>query len=420
MDDINLASNNTKTQKKVKTGRKAWQYLFDIIIKTILCSAVISINFTLFANAGSYNLFSSATYGNLEAIYIYAAITSLSFVLILIASFIRPLENIVLSAVFALFAVAVINQFGLFEKQSGLLLLFDGLFSEDINIILYEHSHMITALIVFVVFWIILSLLSRSFIFYLTLGACAILGWLISEAYLNPEVKYFKEVAGLPNLKKENMGKNVIFLSFNDLTSINNLKNMNNDKQPNEYLSKTYNNIVGFYNTNNFTLYPNALVEHPDDAFANLVLSYNAKNLDVSAEDNILSSSAKEEYFDFKSLQQNKIQLKNNPLYDMLRKNDYKINVFQTRDIDTCYVNNKLSVSSCIEKINSPILLNGEQFTTFDKLVVLISQWLESTGMVNSINPLLKTLEYAGSLIPSEFAPKSVELGKVYSYNAIT
>ena len=163
-------------EKKVSKKRNAGQYLFDIIIKTVLCASVISIDFTLFANSGNYNLFFTSPFGNLEAIYVYVAIIAVSFILMFIASFVRPLENITLSAVFALFVVAVINQFASFDKKSGLLLLFDGMFSEDVNILLYQHAHLITAITVFVIFWIILSFLSRSFIFYITLGVCAVLG----------------------------------------------------------------------------------------------------------------------------------------------------------------------------------------------------------------------------------------------------
>jgi hypothetical protein len=103
----------------------------------------------------------------------------------------------------------------------------------------------------------------------------------------------------------------------------------------------------------------------------------------------------------------------------MLRKEEYKINVFQTRDIDTCYVNDKLSVSSCKEKIISPIFIDLEQFNTLDKTVILTSQWLESTKLINSTNPLLKILEFGKPIIPEEFSSKNVDLGKVYSYNSI-
>ena len=168
MDDIQIDSKNQKSSKKSKKSRSAWQYMFDLIIKTILCGVILSIDFTLFANAGSYNLFSSAMYGNLEALYIYAGIGAVSFILMFISSFVRPLENIVLSIVLALFTVAIINQFATFEKHSGLLILFEGIFSDEANVFMYKNSHMIIALLVFVVSWIILSLLKRQYIFYIT------------------------------------------------------------------------------------------------------------------------------------------------------------------------------------------------------------------------------------------------------------
>ncbi|MDD7312915.1 MAG: hypothetical protein PUH03_00965, partial [bacterium] len=69
MDDIQLDIEDPRqtSAKKIKVSvqkkakrRTFWQYLFDLIIKTVLCSVLIGLNFTLFANAGSYHLFSSA------------------------------------------------------------------------------------------------------------------------------------------------------------------------------------------------------------------------------------------------------------------------------------------------------------------------------------------------------------------------
>ena len=420
MDDVKIASKPQAPVKIKQNGRKAWQYIFDVIVKTLLCSAIISIDFTLFANSGSYNMFSSAVYGNLEALYIYAGILSVSFILVFVASFIRPLENILLAIIFGLFTVVIINQFATFDKQSGLLLLFDGIFSDKANIILYEHSHAIIFTAIFLISWIVISSLKRSFLLYLTVGAYALLGWLISEAYFNPQIKYFNDVAGLPNLKKETMGENLIFLSFNDLTSINNIKKINSDKtQDNVSIEKTYKNALGFYNKNNFTLYPNALVEYTENPFLNLIQSYNAGDLSKTSDDNLLQVITNESYFNFKTLQNDKIYMKNNTLYDMLRKNEYKINVFQTRDIDACYVDNNLVVSSCKEKINSPISLNSEDFTVYDKLVLLAGQWIESTKLVKSANTILKPLEYAQPYISKEFSSKGIDLNKVYSFNSI-
>ena len=57
--------------KSVSKKRSVGQYLFDVIVKTILCASVISVDFTLFANSGNYDLFFTSPLGNLEAIYIY-------------------------------------------------------------------------------------------------------------------------------------------------------------------------------------------------------------------------------------------------------------------------------------------------------------------------------------------------------------
>ena len=126
MDDIHLedprkfsAKQIKKSVEEAKYKRTFWQYWFDLIVKTILLATIISLDFTLFANAGSYNLFSSSTWLNTEAQYIYIAIVAFSFLFMFIASFFRALENFILSLSFAVLGVALINQFATFEKKIG-------------------------------------------------------------------------------------------------------------------------------------------------------------------------------------------------------------------------------------------------------------------------------------------------------------
>ena len=164
-------------------------------------------------------------------------------------------------------------------------------------------------------------------------------------------------------------------------------------------------------------MYPNALVGDDDNAIDSLAKSFNSEK---TGDDTLFAQEIlRDGYFDFSVLHNDKMVLKSNSLYDLLRKEGYKINVFQTGELDTCYVNNVLSVSSCVEKINTPITLIGEEFTTLDKLMVLLVQWIDSTGLVSTINPVLRMLEQIIPGLPNEFKAKNVELGKVYSYNSI-
>ncbi|MCQ2741510.1 MAG: hypothetical protein MJ210_05295, partial [Alphaproteobacteria bacterium] len=94
----------------------------------------------------------------------------------------------------------------------------------------------------------------------------------------------------------------------------------------------------------------------------------------------------------------------------------YNINVYQTEDIDTCYLNNKLSVISCKEKISIPMSMNGN-FSLIEKILLLTSQWLSSTGLVSDINPVLNALKYLD--IDSQIAPFGFSTDKLSVVNSI-
>jgi hypothetical protein len=122
------------------------------------------------------------------------------------------------------------------------------------------------------------------------------------------------------------------------------------------------------------------------------------------------------DYFDFTALQQDKLYLHDSSLYNTLKSNGYTINAFQTRDIDICHLNDKVAVAQCKEKINMPISLNGEHFSTIEKTILLSAQWIQSTGFVSSINPALKLLSYV--LPYSEIAPIPFNVSKLYVLNS--
>ncbi len=422
MDDIHLEDPRKYSAKQIREARakaaqhrSVWQYLFDLFVKTLICAALISLDFTLFANAGSYNLFSSSIRLNIEAEFIYLGIVVISFILMFIASFFRWLENVVLSLCFALMTIAVINQFALFEKQSVLLVFFNGIFSDTVNVILYEYALWIVGLIAYIAFWLLLKLLRRSFLFYFMIGLFAVLGWILSEAYLNTSSQYFRTSVASPTLRSETFGENLVFLSFNSLTSPNNLRNMYQSSKQHLNIKNSFDNALGFYQNNNFKLYPNAVVQNPNDPFMNLIAAYNPDSgKDASA--HILNSVTKDTYFDFTALQTDKLYLKDSSLYDMLRKDKYNIHVYQTRAIDTCYLNNKISTSACMEKINTPISLTNGQFSIAEKTILLAGQWLNSMGLKFSLNSVLTMAEY----IPFDLGikPLNFDLNNLYALNS--
>lgn len=422
MDDIHLDDPRKFSAKQIKVEieqsvgkRSVWQYLFDLLVKTFILAALISIDFTLFAKAGNYKMFTSTSMLTLEVQYIYATIALICFVVMLLASFRPKLENAFLSLGVALTVIAIINQFATFEKHSGLLIFFSGIFSDQVNGWLYEYSFWIIGLCVFALAWFIMNRLRRSIMFYMMCGLALIWGWILSEAYFNTSSQYFRTVASSPTLKDETSNERLVFLSFNNLTSPNNLQKMSTQPKQNINMQKSLGNLLGMLTEYNFILYPNALAKNSNDEFLNLMATYNFGSADNDTS-YVMNSAMRDEYFDFSALQDDKLYVKDNALYSLLQKEGYKINVYQTRDVDTCYVNNKLAAATCLEKVNMPIALDDPKFTRWDKTFLLAAQWLNSTGFVKSFNPLLKGLEY---IIPgNKVKPIGGEVDRLYAINS--
>lgn len=423
MDDINFEDPRKSSAKQLKQssedkrkkGRSFFNYLFDLVVKTLLLFTLIAIDFALFANAGSYNMFAGGFALTTEAGYIFLGILLISFILMLAASFIHPLENIVIAMAAAILTLALINQFAAFDKKSVLTVLLHPILDDTISNSVYNHSFAIIALVVFVVVWLLLCLLKRQIYLYLTLAVISVLAWVVGEAYFKTSSQYFRTIAASPALRSEKYGENLIFLSFNNLTSPLNLERLSQKASQYIPIRNSYNNALGFYTQNDFTLYVHALVQEPNKPFNNLIGSYNPDMSDLPTEHTSTSVIATN-YFDFTALQQDKLYLRDSSLYNTLKSSGYTINAFQTRDIDICHLNDQVAVAQCKEKINMPVSLNGEHFSTIEKTILLSAQWIQSTGFVSSVNPALKLLSYV--LPYSEIAPIPFNVSKLYALNS--
>ncbi len=397
MDDIRVdddprrqSAKKLKNKVVEKKQRGFGGFLVDWFIKSLLMSIVLAIDFTLFVNSGNYKIFTDYGDINIEAMFIYAGIAAISFIVVLLFMIIIPLEDVLLSAVFAATGIAIINQFATFDKQSGLIVLVGEWLSNDVNALLYQYFYWIAGAGVFLITFILLKLLKRSGAFYLTLLLGGLCGWLVSESYLNPNKVLFRQVVSNASKAKSNEGKNLVFLAFNNLTSINNLKNISSDnKLP--IADKTWQNALAFLTRNDFVIYPNAVVDNSAKPFQNLYNLYNLNDTDAHG-DSFISQYA---YFDFNLLQPEKSYLDKSSLFNALKDQGYEINAYQINRINICRLGNGNMVTSCYEKVNYPIVLPADKVSITDRIIILASQWIVSTGLVKDINPVLNVIRYA-------------------------
>ena len=418
MDDIRIEDDPRKqSAKKIsrnqnnKKSRGFLGFMFDLVVKSLLLFIILAIDFTLFANAGSYSVFTSYGSVNMEATLVYGGIAAISFVLVFLSMLILPLDNILLAAVVAVTGVTIINQFAVFDKNSLLLILFDDVFSEDVNVILYKYSHWIIGGFLFIVFYIIFKLLRRSLMMFFTIAMGCLLAWVLSFSYLDSYRPFFRQIAVNPSRVDGDLGRNLVFLSFSNLTPPSNfISAQNKDKLSSGFKTFNYNHL-GFLTENNFTVYPNAFMSKEGSAFDNLREIFNPN--DEKGQNNS-SVVVTDKYFNFDAIQSDKQYIDRSSLLEMLKKQGYEFNVYQNSDIDICNLDDGKLINSCNEKVNYPFMLSTDKGSLIERSMLLFSQWLVSTKFIDCVNPVLSVVRY----LVDGITPYSFHVNKLNSVNS--
>lgn len=404
----------SREQEEIRSKRRKRslrQYLTDFLLSSLLAAIFVSIDFTLFAGAGSYSMFTPAQNLASESSYILITVFTAALVFSWLFSFSRWAQYMIPAAAFGFLIFAVFNQFALFDRGSFLASSFGALFNADLAAIFITSSHIITAVFAAFVLWIFLLRSRRSTMAYFT--GIVLLSWagLLSEAYFNPVSRNFKTAyepyktaAAAP--AKSDQAKRFIYLAFPGLGSYNGLNDLisvkSGQRDYNQTIQTAKDSMLGFYANNNFNFYPHAYVDQ-NNPFLNLTETFNPVNFGKDPADYTLNNVLLKSFWNFNNIADSKIYLKDNKLFDSFRKNNYELKVYQSRGIETCYVNNELAVSKCVEKSNLPMNFNGTSFTTLQKSALLGAQWLESAGLVNdftSLTPLFKLIA-SGNNVPA-------------------
>lgn len=395
MEDIFLddprqqsAQNISRKQKeKKKNKRRLREYLVDLFIKSLLLAALIGIDFTLFAEAGSYNLFTAEQTLAPEAMWIYAGIAIFSFAVIFLFSFSLTLQNLMIGIGCGFLLLAMFAQFALFDSHSFLATYFNNVQIAGISDILANYSHLASALILVILVFVFLSFAKRSTQTYLLGILLLILGGLVSEAYFNPRTRTFDTLASLEEESSHPDSRNVVIIALQNAPSYYQLLSFDEQKKD-ASIQQTLNNILGFYQQNNFTYYPYAYVKHNNNPYLNMVSSLNP-NTDKEPEHLLLSDVIMNSYWDFKNIGHSKIYLKDNQIFDNYTKKDYNLRIYEGDGIELCDINSRLSVNRCVRRTGLPISFEDLNISTQQKAALLAAEWLESTSFIKGIDPIL-------------------------------
>ncbi len=385
-----LKNENNRDKTTIKKKRSFPIYMVDWVEKSIIVATLLIMNFILFANAGSYNIFSSEIILRPEVIYIIAGLGVFSILLMYLVSFSSFLQNLLSALILALFILAMFSQFALFDKESMFSGWIASYFGDNIGVMFNENSHIIFTVAASVFFFFFLSLSSRITIAYFIGILLIITAGIGFDTYLNAHrntgfrTTYSRKIAD-----SYYDGKKFVFLAFPDFTSYNYLRDLQDNKPArkayNDKIKSAMDTMLGFYAENNFNFYPNAYV-NTTDPYLNLTRTFNPQTRSEDTAENTLSSVVLNSYWNFKDLSNQYLYLKNNKIYDTFLKANYDIKAYESRGIEICYTNNQPSVSKCIKKQNLPIKLENLNLSLGQKIGLLLAQWVESTGLISDFS----------------------------------
>lgn len=416
MDDIYLTTSSGKKGTKVvkikkQKRRNFFQFLTDLIIKTLFVALILSIDFTLFANAGSYTLFEANSLPQIEAIWVYGTILTISLVVMFVCSFSLTLQNLLISLTAGFTLLAIFNQFALFTPDA-ILLPYAQKFGLPIENIFSSFSHYILAIILVFVTFFIFTYARRKTQFVLLIGLLLFQGYLFAQSYMDTSSRYFAHKQLIPDETSHPDGANIVYITLTEAPTFNKLKSLSANGT-NASLSNAANTLLGFYHNNNFTYYPNSYVRQYNQPYMNLAETLNP-NIEPTPQALLSDTLHIDDYWDFKNLRKEPLYLKNNKLFEDFHKQDYNIRVYQNDNIELCTANNLTIANTCIKKTGFPTNFSKAPLNKEQKFTLLLSQWLYSTGYIPSIDPVLN--------VASIIIPQITELGfypeQLSSYNS--
>ena len=387
MEDIYLKEKRDKKKKK-----QAWSsFFFNLFYKTLVVFCLLAIDFILFADAGSYQIFIEDNIIAPEFYNILIILFIISFAVIYISSFSNFFQNIVLILVFIGISTAFLNRFAMFNKGAMLYGIISSYLGDNVGEIFIYNSHVILIALFSILLFIFFTISQRSTLVYFTGTLIIILLGVMTNTYFTSHKGKSDYIVSLDNshpLIENFQAKRFIHISLPDIGSVANMnygeKSIINNRTQ-KYTQKTKNNILGFYEQNNFMLYQNAYVFEPN-LFMNLVQNMNPSVSSDNLDNIILDRVSIDSLWNFSNINNNYLYLRNTQLFSSFRKAKYNISVYQSRGVELC--NQQENVSRCIRKQNFPVNLNILNIPTWKKGVILFAQWIESSGIFKDFSSL--------------------------------
>ena len=353
----------------------------DKFFRSVYIFSLFALDFVMFIYSINGRLWESAGI-NVAVLAILGAVFVVSFVLIMLLSFSKDLQNLLCSLVTMLITVAFFYQFRQGDVDNFLEIWFN------------KHASWLSFLCVVPSPWLV-GFFFGCLIFFafrfsdailfvmLVLLFSGVIGIEKNEILRKTSVEY-QEIQELPVTGEAMKGHNVIYLMLSRLPSyqfLNSIRDTN--------FRELRDILVGFYVANDFEIYSNAFVKN-NDTMSNIIDVINQVDYTSTA-------SANRGFFELDNDWNfihgglNKYDLEYNQLYDYMTKQGYGVSMYAMPEFNFCVADNAFATDRCVIKGYKTVSLFDQGVSLDKNVFALLGEWVLSLKS-RDLKPIAKML----------------------------
>ena len=360
-------------RKKSKSSRFAsWggdaNHFYDKFLRAFYIFLLFAIDMVMFVYSINAKLMEDGQF-NQAVLALFGGVLGVAFVLMLLLSFSKDVQNVVCALMTMLFVVIFFNQFALFNVDTFIEDWLETKASWLTFICIIPSSWLLGLLIGVVIFFAFRSTFAMFFVVCVLLFA-GLIGIQKNEFLPLAKTEY-SEIKSLGSKSGEERNGNLVYFMLPRLPSYQLLSNVSDHN-----FRELRDLMVGFYAVNSFEIYPNAFVKK-DDAVSNMIDIFNQVDYTSSASGNRAYSEFLNSW-DFIHGGLDYFSLEENRLYDYLKENGYAISTYAMPGFNTCIKAGAMDTDRCVIKNYKTVTLYDKTKPLEQNIYALLAEWILS------------------------------------------
>lgn len=405
---LTFDSNRFFRGRKVSKKFQISAMVISTILKIIYVFMLMAIDLVLFTDSGNINIYGGKYFLSEDILGLLGVLLVVVAVVMICASFVRWMQNIICALMTAWFVVVLFHQFAQFD--------YNGFWSNWLGVsspaFLQTHSALLTAVLIsLLVLWFLFNTNLIFLTVYVSLFVIAFIGIIRYGCNNASEQHDFIELyqSRLKNNAEEHEEK-FIYLMLPNLPSYKYFV-----AQKTEEDARVAQIMTGFYAKNDFEVFANAYTQD-DNYFMNMVRSVNLFSNDAPQK-HVMDTMLLYKYWKFFNVNDEYVFLKDNQMFDTFRKAGYNISAYKSRGFDLCHKNHMFNVDRCTEKLNRPINLYSMNMSRFDRAQMLMLEWFSSMKIFKDMSNVYQILRVFGE--PDKMPLVGINYNNLYVINSV-